>query len=251
MKSTRDNFFTRTISTMYLIWFIIFVLSYLLIRLRIDHIGGMNDEKRRHYRKWYMGVCRRLFTRMPFNTVTIKNPYGETLEKPALCICNHVSLLDAPFLMGRTTKLMMVTEKEVFANPFFGPFVRMTECLNVSEGVTKTKERIKEWMDKGYSVLIFPEGQRTYHGRIQRFHTGAFRIAADLGCDVVPVCTRGLFTALRPKTLVLHPCPLELEIGKRFTVPKDADIFAFAKEQQARYTLACPGPGQDHEPHAL
>ena len=50
-----------------------------------------------------------------------------------------------------------------------------------------------EAMDRGYNVLIFPEGELTKDGRIQRFQSGVGILADGLDCPVVPVRIDGLW----------------------------------------------------------
>jgi len=48
-------------------------------------------------------------------------------------------------------------------------------------------------VDRGYSLLVFPEGLRTPDGKLQPFMVGIGRLAADLALPVVPVRISGLF----------------------------------------------------------
>jgi long-chain acyl-CoA synthetase len=48
-------------------------------------------------------------------------------------------------------------------------------------------------VDRGWSVLIFPEGTRTPDGRMGPFRTGIGLLAAQLGVPVVPAYLGGIF----------------------------------------------------------
>jgi 1-acyl-sn-glycerol-3-phosphate acyltransferase len=52
----------------------------------------------------------------------------------------------------------------------------------------------------GVSVLFFPEGTRSKDGNIQAFKPGAFRLALDAGCDILPVAISGTADALPKDT---------------------------------------------------
>ena len=45
-------------------------------------------------------------------------------------------------------------------------------------------------LDKS-SVVVFPEGTRSADGRLAKFRDGAFRLAIDLGVDIVPLAIAG------------------------------------------------------------
>ena len=49
------------------------------------------------------------------------------------------------------------------------------------------RQKVKE----GYSIAIFPEGTRTYDGRMKRFHKGAFYLSEKLQLDIIPVILYG------------------------------------------------------------
>ena len=50
-----------------------------------------------------------------------------------------------------------------------------------------------EAMDRGYNVLIFPEGELTKDGQIQKFQSGVGILADGLECPIVPVRIDGLW----------------------------------------------------------
>jgi len=60
-------------------------------------------------------------------------------------------------------------------------------------GFRRSFANIGEAMDRGYNVLIFPEGELTKDGRIQKFQSGVGILADGLECPVVPVRIDGLW----------------------------------------------------------
>lgn len=57
----------------------------------------------------------------------------------------------------------------------------------------------------GSSVVVFPEGTRSADGSLAPFREGAFRLAIDLGVDIVPLAIRGTESALPKHSLVFRP----------------------------------------------
>jgi long-chain acyl-CoA synthetase len=47
-------------------------------------------------------------------------------------------------------------------------------------------------MDRGYNVLVFPEGGRSPEGALARFRGGIGLLAKESGASVLPVAIRGL-----------------------------------------------------------
>ncbi len=121
------------------------------------------------------------------------------LEKPAVIVCNHQSHLDIALILLMSPKIFVLTNEWVWKNPFYGLIIRYIDFYPIYTGIDNGYEKIKEKVNKGYSVLIFPEGTRTKDGKINRFHQGAFSLADYLGLDILPVLLHGAYDCM-PKT---------------------------------------------------
>jgi 1-acyl-sn-glycerol-3-phosphate acyltransferase len=64
----------------------------------------------------------------------------------------------------------------------------------------------------GSSVVVFPEGTRSENGALGRFREGAFRLAIDLGIDIVPLAISGTETALPKHSLVFRRTSASVEV---------------------------------------
>jgi long-chain acyl-CoA synthetase len=80
-----------------------------------------------------------------------------------------------------------------------------------------------EAMDRGYSVLIFPEGTRSLDGRLQRFRAGIGLLAQQSRVPVVPVALIGLGELRRSKARWFHSGKLEVRVGKAIAVDEGAE----------------------------
>lgn len=120
-------------------------------------------------------------------------------SKPSVIICNHQSHLDLMCMLIYSRNMVFLTNDWVWNNFFYGFLIRNAEYYPVTEGLEPIMPKLKDLVDRGYSIAVFPEGTRSGDCKIQRFHKGAFHIAAELGLDVIPMCLYGAGRVL-PKT---------------------------------------------------
>ena len=62
--------------------------------------------------------------------------------------------------------------------------------------IRKTYEDARRILQEGYSVMVFPEGARTFTGHMGEFRKGAFALADELQLPVVPLTINGSFKVL-------------------------------------------------------
>lgn len=134
----------------------------------------------------------RFFHKTMITAKTIReNPYNESYERPSLIIANHQSFIDILLLLSTIPKIVMVTNSWVWHSPFFGWIVRFADFQHNACGYESLANRLKNCVDEGYSVVIFPEGTRSSDCKIKRFHKGAFYLAQLLKLDIIPVVIYG------------------------------------------------------------
>jgi long-chain acyl-CoA synthetase len=68
--------------------------------------------------------------------------------------------------------------------------------------------------DKGYSVLIFPEGRRTQTGQMSEFRKGIGLLATRLNLPIIPMRIDGLFPLKQQKKHFAKPGSVQVRIGK-------------------------------------
>jgi 1-acyl-sn-glycerol-3-phosphate acyltransferase len=120
----------------------------------------------------------------------IINPLNENHKSPSIIIANHQSFLDILSLVMLHPKFILLTNHWVWNSPIFGLVVQMADYLKAQDAeinIPFLKEKIKE----GYSIVIFPEGTRSFDGQMKRFHKGAFLLAEQLDVDILPIVLHG------------------------------------------------------------
>ena len=131
------------------------------------------------------------------------NPQLADFSKPAVYIANHSSFLDILITTGLSPRLVLLTNRWVWRSPVFGSVVRMAEYYPVADGAEDSLEPLKSLVERGYSIIIFPEGTRSYTDDIHRFHKGAFYIAEQLGLDIVPLVLHGVHYSMQKGDFLL------------------------------------------------
>jgi long-chain acyl-CoA synthetase len=71
-------------------------------------------------------------------------------------------------------------------------------------------------LDRGFHVLIFPEGRRSADGTLQRFRSGIGLLAQDSRAQILPVALRGL-GELKQRGRWFRSGQLEIRVGELFT----------------------------------
>jgi long-chain acyl-CoA synthetase len=90
-----------------------------------------------------------------------------------------------------------------------------------------------EAVDRGYSVLVFPEGRHTVDGEINPFRAGIGLLASNLGIPVLPMRIRGLFEVKHAGKKFARPWTIRVQIGKPMKFAADSDPEQIARELQS------------------
>ena len=218
-----------------------FLLSLLVIAL-VSFIWVLfprTEKWNLRYHRFVQFCARISFKLIPDTRLSIHNPQGEDFSQPAVVVCNHQSHFDVLAALCLTPRLVVLTNDWVRRNPLYAPVIRRGNFLPVSEGLEKNIEDLRPLVEKGYSVLVFPEGTRSADGSVQRFHRGFSALARALELDVLPLYIHGFHELLPKKATVLRRAAVTLEIGARIR----PDAFpesdkAFASELRKRYAEA-------------
>jgi len=107
--------------------------------------------------------------------------------------------------LGHNFKWMM--KKSIEKIPFVGFACKMSEQILVDRTSPMAMARsiidAKKRLRNGMSIVIFPEGTRTYDGRMTYFKRGAFKLAIDFKLPIVPLTIDGSYKIL-PRTSIFN-----------------------------------------------
>ena len=86
-------------------------------------------------------------------------------------------------------------KESIFKIPVMGWMMRMAGDVAVRRGDVNSRAdalaACRDRLAKGVSVMIMPEGTRSADGQVQPFHDGAFRLAVETGCPILPIAVAG------------------------------------------------------------
>jgi len=117
-------------------------------------------------------------------------------HRPAVFMINHQSslvdlLVTATLLKGGATA---VAKKEAASIPVIGKLLELADFAFIDRGDSgQAQEAMREALDRlaaGTSIVIAPEGTRSYTPRVGDFKKGGFHLAMQAGVPIVPIVIR-------------------------------------------------------------
>ena len=171
---------------------------------------------------------------------------------PVLVICNHIGDVDPGFVLTALParlrhKLAVATGGEALEilrtppftrNLFARAYDRVKWILGVSllnlfplprqAGFRESFAYAGECVDRGYNVLVFPEGQHTTDGKLRIFRPGIGLLANNLGIPIIPMRIDGLFERKQAGKKFAWPGQIRIKIGApvQFSANRDAQSIA-------------------------
>jgi long-chain acyl-CoA synthetase len=179
------------------------------------------------------------------------------IKGPLLVVCNHLDDVDVGFVQtalpsrlrfrlataagGEALEKLRTPSPE--RNRFGKLYDRIQWTLGVSllnlfplpreAGFRQSFAYAGRAVDRGYSVLVFPEGRHTTTGKMNPFRTGVGLLANNLNIPVLPMRIHGLFELKQAGKKFAPSGKIRVGIGKPIQFAKDADPQQIARELQA------------------
>lgn len=77
---------------------------------------------------------------------------------------------------------------------------------------------------KKSSIIIFPEGTRSWDGNLREFKGGGVFAALKIGVPIVPVAISGTFNIMPRNTWIVTPGKVKVKIGKPIIFEKTEEL---------------------------
>jgi long-chain acyl-CoA synthetase len=181
------------------------------------------------------------------------------LHGPVLVVANHITYVDIAWVLPalparlrnrlatamRAERLAEMRRPPKSMNPFNRIRERLDYYLALSlfnvfplpqrSGFLKSFSFAGDLADRGWNILVFPEGLTTEDGHIAPFRAGVGLLAKQLNIPIVPIRLGGELYDLRKKNQIFaRPGHVEVTIGKPLSFTADQDANDIAKELERR-----------------
>lgn len=133
------------------------------------------------------------------------------IKEPVIFVSNHQSALDVPVMIRHLKMQFAVAAspvvvfgigvngvKKIFRKMlgYFSSFSYNAYPFGAEIGTDTSLEFTGEMLDRNFSIILFPEGERTLDGKIHEFKPGIGFIVFNMEAAVVPVRIDALFEVL-------------------------------------------------------
>jgi 1-acyl-sn-glycerol-3-phosphate acyltransferase len=137
----------------------------------------------------------------------------EDIPLPCIMVVNHLSFFDSYYMASMPFfDLTFAVGAWPFRMFWYTAMMRLARYLEVdSLPWPEAVEACGRAASRGGAILFFPEGHRSRSGELQKFYSGAFRMAIETGLPLVPLCITGTQVLLPPGRRWLHPSRVRLK----------------------------------------
>jgi 1-acyl-sn-glycerol-3-phosphate acyltransferase len=169
-------------------------------------------------RWWGRVICFLFFVKVKFSGLEAVDP-----KRSFIVAANHQSMFDIFILYGWLPQsFKWIMKSEMRRIPLVGKacesaghiFINRTNPVAARSSIQKAERQLVN----GISVVLFPEGTRTYTGQMGPFKKGAFRIASDLKLPVLPVTIDGAFEVMPRSSFIVKPGTIHVTFHSPITV---------------------------------
>lgn len=122
-------------------------------------------------------------------------------EGPVVFASNHQGYADiVAFCVAVQNKQFgFLAKKDLFDLPVFGRWIKRVRSVFLerddARASLKAIEQGIEYLEEGFSLVVFPEGTRSKGSEMGEFKKGSLRLATKLGLPVIPITISGTWRA--------------------------------------------------------
>ena len=202
----------------------------------------------------------------------VDSPASAPPSHPMLIIANHATLLDVPLLWyglpGPLRRRIAVASAgemlddwrqgrnqgswwlNLLAKPQYWLVTALFNAFPLPRqaGFRRSFAHMGEALDRGYSVLVFPEGRRSADGTLQPFRAGIGMLAQESNTPVLPVALRGMDLLVARERRWFHAGLVAIRPGEPIDVPPGEAAEQVAADLHERLSRLLAGetrPGAD------
>jgi long-chain acyl-CoA synthetase len=224
-------------------------------------------------RFWWASAFRQIFLAFALRPLTrfysaraklVGTQNLEGLQGPCLFICNHLTSIDGALIVGRLpwrlARRFAIAMSGEMLRGYKHPaateawywklwlpiqYLLVVLCYHVfplprTSGVRRAFQHAGMLADRGYHLLVFPEGRRSETGDILPFQQGTGILARDLHLPVVPLWIEGMKKLKAQGRSVARRGELSIHVGRplRFDATEDTVEITRKLEEAVRQLAA-------------
>ncbi len=152
------------------------------------------------------------------------------LDGPAVFTANHMSTLETlilPAIIGPIKPLSFVTKRSLIGYPLMGPILQSIDPIvvdrsNARSDLTTVLKEGTERLNRGISLILFPQSSRSHVFDPDGFNTLGVKLAAKAGVPLVPVAVKTDAwqngKLIRDLGSIVPAKPVKIAFGKPFEI---------------------------------
>lgn len=197
------------------------------------YLGMRGQVKRREAVAWrFAHWWGRVVLRATGSTVKVSG--AENIpDGQVIVMGNHQSYFDIMLMLGYINKpLSFIAKKELARLPLISQWMRHLGCLFLDRSqlrqATSVFQQAVEKVQKGWSMVIFPEGTRSHSADMAVFKKGSMKLPMRANVPIVPVSIDGTYKVFEGNGKRIGPAKINLIISPPITT----DFYAEAGSGQ-------------------
>ncbi len=164
--------------------------------LALSRLRHRHDELPRYPGRWMRRFGRTTSALTPLWKFSVDGrPPADIHTRAHVVVANHMSTADPFLLAWLPWDMQWIAKEELFRIPLIGTLLRLSGDLSVTRGdgesVRTMLAQCRFALDRGLSIMIFPEGTRSRDGSVGAFKDGAFHLAIEAQVPVLPIAVAG------------------------------------------------------------
>ncbi|MDD5987365.1 MAG: lysophospholipid acyltransferase family protein [Eubacteriales bacterium] len=138
-------------------------------------------------------------------------------EGPLVYVSNHQGFADIPTLCAVLTNVQFgfIAKDTLKKIPLYGTWMQRIRSVMIEREDPRASLRAIakgiDYIEHGFSILVFPEGTRARGGDMHEFKKGSLKLATKPGVPIVPISINGTYEVLE-KDGYLHSAPIDVMV---------------------------------------
>ena len=184
-------------------------------------------------------VALRVLARLLAPRLAISGAHNVPRRGGCLLTPNHLADCDPPFVLnGSPRPLWFMAKDELFEMGALGPLMRFAQAFPVTRGEPDRAalRRTEELLKSRQAVVVFPEGELSRSGELQKVLPGAAMLALRANVPIVPMGICGTNFVMPYGTMI--PRPTLRRVRVHFGAPIDLSSLRDLPKREQREAAA-------------